>query len=186
MIHATTQRLVLRDLEVSDFPQHSRLVGDWDVSQWLSVVPHPYELRHSQEFYDKLQAEAGTDGGERFFVIALAASNAMIGGVGIRGERVVHRDPHTAVVGYWIGKPYWGQGYMSEALGAALKIAFAPEHIQVAKATTDPNNKASMNVLRKAGFAYLGVHPVSEPNLWGRTEETRWVLSRGDYEREGE
>lgn len=144
-------------------------------------MPHPYELRHSQEFYDKLQAEAGTDGGERFFVIALAESNAMIGGVGIRGERVVSRDLHTAVVGYWIGKPYWGRGYMSEALGAALKIAFAPEHIHVVKATTDPNNKASMNVLRKAGFSYLGVHLVSEPNLWGRTEETRWVLRRGDF-----
>lgn len=179
MIHATTQRLVLRDFEVSDFPRTVELIGDWDVSRWMAVVPHPYELRHAQEFYDKLRAEAGTEGGERFFVIALAESNAMIGSIGMGGRSSLSLSDGT-VIGYWLGKPYWGQGYMSEALGAALKIAFAPEHIAHVKATTHPDNAASMNVLRKAGFSYLGVHPVSEPNLWGRTEETRWGLARED------
>ncbi|MER2519674.1 MAG: GNAT family protein [Bdellovibrionales bacterium] len=183
MIHATTQRLILRDLERPDLLQHARLVGDWSVSQWLSVVPHPYGLQDSEAFFAKLQSEIGTIGCERFYAIALADTNALIGGVGVRGERSSTPDPGTTVVGYWIGKPYWGLGYMSEALDEAIKVAFAPSHVAQVKATTHPDNKASMNVLRKAGFAYLGAHPVSEPNLWGRTEETRWVLRREDYAR---
>lgn len=55
-------------------------------------------------------------------------------------------------VGYWIGRPFWGRGIATRALGAFLQeVPERPLHAHVAK-----HNVGSLRVLQKCGFTVTG------------------------------
>jgi ribosomal-protein-alanine N-acetyltransferase len=60
------------------------------------------------------------------------------------------------VFGYWIGKPFTGQGYMTEAVRAAVGYGFETLHLHRLEAATMPNNVASIRVLERNGFRREG------------------------------
>ena len=72
-----------------------------------------------------------------------------------------------ALFGFAIGKPYWGQGYVSEALKAVLDWTMAQEGIRRAYATCDVDNLASARVMEKAGMKLEGRLPkhALHPNI---------------------
>jgi RimJ/RimL family protein N-acetyltransferase len=84
-------------------------------------------------------------------------------------------------LGYWLGKPYWGHGFMTEAVGAVLRVVFQNEETQRMVAVTDIDNTASQNVLRKIGFRYLGLIARPEPALRGSAQVTSWQLDRRQF-----
>ena len=100
----TTSRLLLRPPVMADAPAIARLVGDFEVSKWLSVVPHPYTLADARAFL-----RSGVGPWQR----AITLEGALIGLVGIGPG-----------LGFWLGRPYWGQGYMSEAAAALVGAWF--------------------------------------------------------------
>ena len=59
-------------------------------------------------------------------------------------------------VGYWVGQPYWGQGFATEATKAALAWAFATFEMDAIRARHFVGNEASAQVLKKCGFTYTG------------------------------
>jgi RimJ/RimL family protein N-acetyltransferase len=59
-------------------------------------------------------------------------------------------------IGYWIARPYWGQGYATEAAGGVLEVARLLGHGRVS-AGHFVDNPASGRVLRKLGFVPTGV-----------------------------
>ena len=70
---------------------------------------------------------------------------------------------NEAELGYWIGRPYWGLGFATEASRAVVEIAKAIGHKKlVASHFTD--NPASGNVLRKLGFQSTGKTAVRQSN----------------------
>jgi RimJ/RimL family protein N-acetyltransferase len=74
---------------------------------------------------------------------------------------------------------------VSEALRPVIDIAFARADIDVLTATTDPANRASQNILRKAGLRCLGLFPRRDPaSLRGSAIAMRWQLTREDYVRQ--
>jgi RimJ/RimL family protein N-acetyltransferase len=70
---------------------------------------------------------------------------------------------------------------MSEAVGAVLRFAFRCEDTQGVVASTDPDNAALQNILRKIGFTYLGLIERAEPALRGGPQVTSWQLIRSEY-----
>jgi len=62
----------------------------------------------------------------------------------------------AAVFGYWIGKPFTGQGFMTEAVRAAVGYGFETLHLHRLEAATMPNNVASIRVLERNGFRREG------------------------------
>ena len=59
---------------------------------------------------------------------------------------------------YWIGMPYWGQGYASEAAQALIKYGFKELHLQrITGKHALFFNPASWRVLQKAGMRYDGI-----------------------------
>ena len=69
----------------------------------------------------------------------------------------------AASLGYWLGLPYVGRGYMTEAVRAAVRFAFETLHLHRLEAATMPNNAASIRVLERNGFRREGSRaPLSE------------------------
>ncbi len=182
MIFAETNRLILRALTREDLPRYTRLIGEWDVTQWLSRVPYPFTLKDAEKFLRHMEEGYRADRPE-LFLIANKASDAAMGGVGLHPSNTQERLPEEVEIGYWLGRAYWGQGYMSEAVAAVLALAFRRPEIERVISTTDPANEASQNVLRRAGLTYVGLRPRVGEALRGGVEVTRWELTRVVYER---
>ena len=144
-----TQRLILRAPQADDIPRLVPLIGDFDISKNLSRVPHPYTERDGHEFVAKVTETKRALGHDYAFSILRKADEAYIGMCGIHPERGWE-------MGYWIGKPFWGQGFATEA-GARL-IAFGFEDLGAERLFAEwfHDNPASGRVLEKLGFQPSG------------------------------
>ena len=67
-------------------------------------------------------------------------------------------------VGYWIGKPYWGRGICTEALGLVIDYCFNVKHFTTLWGDFFPSNPASGRVMTKCGFVDTGREVIC-PNL---------------------
>ena len=86
-----------------------------------------------------------TRGEGRIFAITRSEDGEFLGAIGFGGPLAMLE------LGYWIGRPYWGQGYATEAAQAVIGLARSLGGIKM-KAETFPHNPASARVLEKAGF----------------------------------
>lgn len=85
---------------------------------------------------------------------ALEIDGAAVGGVSLHPGKDVHR--HSAELGYWLGRRYWGRGIMTAVIGAFAGPAMQAFRLHRLHAAVYANNPASMRVLEKAGFAREG------------------------------
>ena len=65
-------------------------------------------------------------------------------------------NPAARMLGYWLGRPYWGLGYMTEAAQAVRAYAFEEMGIQLLSAYYFSANTRSQRVLEKLGMRYEG------------------------------
>jgi len=169
-----TERLVLRPLVLEDAPAFSRLANDYDISRMTGSIPHPFP-RLSAEFkimYMLSQKHRGLaipyaitrDGGPLIGVVDL-----------FRRSRVAAFE-----IGYWIGKPYWGKGYMTEACQALIDEARKTLGVKALTAGAFTDNPASIRVLEKLGFVQTGK---SEPYFSiARLKKAKSLDLRLDFE----
>jgi [ribosomal protein S5]-alanine N-acetyltransferase len=85
--------------------------------------------------------------------IARRSDDHLIGSVTLFNLDFYHR---RAEIGYALGREFWGQGYMSEALTALLRYAFAELGLHRIEADIDPRNAASIRTVEKLGFQREG------------------------------
>lgn len=142
-----TDRLLLRRFSRSDIPAMVTLMGAREVAATTLRIPHPYSASDAEAFLAKLET-----GEQIAFAITLHPDQPLIGGVGLRMER----DHNRAELGYWIGVPYWGNGYATEAARAVLQHGFDTLGLQRIYASHFSNNPASSAVLRKIGMQHEG------------------------------
>jgi [ribosomal protein S5]-alanine N-acetyltransferase len=148
-----TDRLTLRRFETADCVRAVPLIGDWDVVKNLSHPPYPYTDAHFHAWLSG-QEEGFAAQTQMPFAITLP-------GVGVIGTTGVHERGHERgenwfELGYWLGKPYWGQGFATEAGHAVLGWFGALRPDARVKASHFEDNPASGKVLRKLGFSYTG------------------------------
>ena len=146
-----TERLLLRPWTESDIPALIPLIGAREVAATTLRIPHPYTyedaeafLRHSREV---------NEGGQGVRLAVLLREDATLcGGIGLVTEP---RHQH-AELGYWLGVPYWGKGYATEAARAVVDYGFNELKLHRIFASHFPNNPASGRILRKIGMTYEG------------------------------
>jgi RimJ/RimL family protein N-acetyltransferase len=146
-----TPRLRLRGLTRADAPAMVALAGEKAVAEMTRLLPHPYLPEHAEQFLEMVEKQAAK-GDLPPWAIALAESDVLIGTIGLR----VALADRSAELGYWLGRPYWGKGYMSEAARAAIAHAFGPLELNRVWATCMTKNAGSRRVLEKAGLRLEG------------------------------
>lgn len=138
-----TRRLVLRPLHDDDAPQMARLAGDWDVARMTARIPFPYTEALAREWIETLAPEE--------FVRAVTHRGTLIGAVGY-----VASSEESAEIGYWIGRPWWGRGFATEAAQALVRYCFSTAGFKRLSCCHFEDNPASERVILKLGFRPLG------------------------------
>jgi RimJ/RimL family protein N-acetyltransferase len=164
-----TERLVLRAPRLADAKAIVALIGDRRVAETLSRVPHPYSLADAQEFI----AWADKAPGQTSFLITTRDGD-LIGGCGVGPLR----EPEPEI-GYWLGVPFWGNGYATEAVRALLDHAFTELGHDVVLGAARVSNPASRRVLEKCGFQWTGVGLYRVRALNSSAPVDRFRLDRG-------
>ncbi|HEX2622576.1 MAG TPA: GNAT family protein [Phototrophicaceae bacterium] len=144
-----TERLVLRPVATRDAPNIQKLAGDFKVARNTLSMPYPYPDGAAESFVawarDELLA------GEAF-TFGIILNDELIGCIGL------HLQPQHkhAEMGYWLGVPYWGQGYASEAARTMMEFGFEMLDLNRIYAAHFTRNPASGRVMQKIGMRYEG------------------------------
>jgi [ribosomal protein S5]-alanine N-acetyltransferase len=146
-VQLETERLLLRPPCASDISQLVPLLDDYEVSKNLSPVPHPYTEEDASAFIVRVNYDlaAKTD---YVFAIQLR-SGVFIGLCGVHPRREWE-------FGYWLGRPFWRQGFATEAASRVVTFAFEELDAEMLKAGWFHDNPASGRVLAKLGFQPCG------------------------------
>jgi RimJ/RimL family protein N-acetyltransferase len=163
-----TARLVLRAARLDDAKQVAALVNDRRIAENTARIPHPYSVDDATEWIRAALSQSATS-----YVITIAGE--VIGACGldmtpsrpslspalpsaVRGEGS-GRDAGEgrAELGYWIGAPFWGCGYATEAARGLIDHAFSNLGCELLTASARVSNPASRRVLEKCGFQWIGV-----------------------------
>jgi [ribosomal protein S5]-alanine N-acetyltransferase len=141
-VHLETERLVLRPFRAADAPAFARLAGDWAVASMTSDIPYPFSAAQAMGWLRPVRGEA------RF---AIALDGQLIGGAGY-----YRRASGVAELGFWLGRPWWGQGLATEAARAVVCYGFANPRLPGFSSARFDDNPASARVLAKLGFEAVG------------------------------
>lgn len=145
-----TERLLLRPFRAADAPVVQRLAGAREVADNTLTIPHPYP-DGAAEAWIATHVPAYRRGELVIFAIA-SPEEGLVGAIGLNLEA----DAGVAELGYWIGVPFWGRGYATEAAGAVLRYGFDALALQRIAARAFRRNPASSRVLRKIGMTHEG------------------------------
>ena len=172
-----TKRLILRSLTLEDAQDVQRLAGERDVASTVIRIPHPYEDGMAEAWirscYDTFEKEEGVH-----FAITLRTEGHFIGVMGLELER----EHERAELGYWIGKPYWGCGYATEAAKAVVAHGFQVLKLNRIYAYYFTRNPASGRVLEKIGMRYEGCRR-QHTKKWGNFEHSiGYGMLKADYD----
>jgi RimJ/RimL family protein N-acetyltransferase len=143
-----TERLILRSPEPADAHRIGPLSRDQGVARMVSSMPYPNPDIAAEGFILITQARAAL-GFEHVFTVDLPGEGA----IGLAGAHVHGED--GVEIGYWLGRPYWGAGYGTEAARAVTNVALNLDRGRVT-ARHFVDNPASGRVLEKVGFVYTG------------------------------
>jgi RimJ/RimL family protein N-acetyltransferase len=163
-----SERLVLRPPRREDAKALALLANDLRVAENTLRIPHPYALADAEGF---IAAASETDD-ERVLVITRAA--AVLGACGI-----AKLDGEQPEIGYWLGVPFWGKGYATEAARALIDHAFGDLGYDHLLGGARVSNPASRRVLEKCGFQWTGVGLYRIRAIASSAPVDRFRLDRG-------
>ena len=160
-----TPRLVLRPFALEDSFVVQQLAGAREIARMTTHIPHPYEDGMAGEWIKDHQAlfECGT---HHIFAIVAREQSQLCGAIGL----VVNAHDSNAELGYWIGVPFWGRGYCTEAAAAVIAYAFSQLRLHRVHASCFGCNASSRRVLEKIGMVREGTLR-EHVNKWDQFED---------------
>lgn len=162
-----TERLTLRAPRCGDVKTIAALANDRRIAANTARIPHPYGAVDAEQFI----ASVNKRDGETCFVIMLA--DRLIGACGLDPQ-----DDGTEL-GYWLGAPYWGRGFATEAARALIDHAFGELELATLQAGARVSNPASRRVLEKCAFQWTGVRLTRIRAINSAAPVDRFRLDRG-------
>jgi RimJ/RimL family protein N-acetyltransferase len=171
-----TERLILRPFTLADAAEVKRLAGDRDIASTTITIPHPYEDGMAEEWIGSQQERF--DKGEAVpFAITHGEQGYLIGSIGLQ----IAKELDRADLGYWIGKPYWNQGYCTEAAQAVVRYGFEVLGLHRISASHITRNPASGRIMQKIGMKHEG-HLREHSKKWGNYDDVEiYGILRSEY-----
>lgn len=142
-----TERLVLRRVTESDYPEIMKLRGNPETMKYIPrplVTTKEEALHHFKMIDDKIESNEGIN-----WAITLKGNPKMLG---IIGHYIIQPENYRCEIGYMLLPEYNGKGITTEAIKAVLEYGFDELQMHSIEAVIDPENKASERVLQKNGF----------------------------------
>ncbi|WP_147303730.1 GNAT family N-acetyltransferase [Parvularcula marina] len=171
MTELSTARMTLRPPRDEDGPDAVRYLDDHETARMLARVPHPYTMDDWNGFMENVVRNGDED------VLALTdkASGAFMGVISFQ------TDEDEPVLGYWLGAPFRGRGFMKEAGLAFVRHGFAKLAVPSMISGHFIDNPASGRVLNFLGFEEFEIDLVTA--LSRGPEPVRHVTMRLTNER---
>ncbi|MCB0394776.1 MAG: GNAT family N-acetyltransferase, partial [Bdellovibrionales bacterium] len=120
------------------------------------AIPHPYKMSDADFWVEEVKKlKIKNNGVLSIFAIRNASDGEAIGAIGYHNYKP--DSPHSAELGYWLAKPFWNKGIMTEVVKGFSKYGFETLGMGRITANVFYNNKGSARVLEKAGFCYEGL-----------------------------
>jgi RimJ/RimL family protein N-acetyltransferase len=163
-----TRRLVLRAPSAADIEPITRLANDYDIARMTTRMPFPYTQGDAEAFVARAQT---LDPAHEVVFAIEREGDGLVGVVGLHPAAPIGPE-----IGYWIGKPYWGQGLASEAASAAMGWAARTWRRRAASAGYFADNPASARVLDRAGFLHTGEVTQRFSRARGEAAPTRMMV----------
>lgn len=160
----TTERLRLRPWQEADAADLYEYARDPRVGPAADWLPHR-SVAESLEIIRTVFAQ------EEVYALELRATGRVVGSVGLLlgAESHLALPADEAEAGYWIGVPFWGQGFVPEALAALLGHAFHTLGLSAVWCCSFADNGSSMRVQQKCGFRYMRHESAAPDKPQGRT-----------------
>ncbi len=143
-----TERLLLRRPRLRDAPRIAALLNDYEVTKNLARVPYPYTMQMAFDWLMRQKRDWSPDS------ITFAICEKREGLIGFCGT---HREGRSPEIGYWLGRPYWGKGYMTEAVRAVIDWYFSNSGADRIVSGVFHFNTASLAIQKKLGFTQTGL-----------------------------
>ena len=171
-----TARLILRPFVLADASDVQRLVGDKDVASTTLRISHPYEDGVAEQWIAG-QQEKFERGEAATFALERRDGGQLIGCISLD----IAQANQAAELGYWIGKPWWNQGYGTEAARAVVQYGFTQLGLNRIHALCMTRNPASGRIMQKIGMAYEGRHRQAILK-WGQFEDIEaYAILKSDW-----
>lgn len=146
-----TGRLILRPFELSDAKRVQELAGEKKIAEYTLNIPHPYEDGMAEAWISS-HRDSFKKGENISYAIIKKETNELMGAINLAFEQ----GKKQGQIGYWMGLPYWKQGYCTEACKKLIDLGFEEYKINRIYARAMVANTASWRVMEKAGMRYEG------------------------------
>ena len=167
-----TTRLVMRPVQMSDAPRYQSLFAVYEVIEFLdgNVIPWPYPENGVVEFLNFIQPKVDT-GETILWALVPKGTHEMIG--------ILHLNPHSSSDnrGFWLGKDYWGRGYMTEAVAASQDFCFDVLRMPRLLLSNAEPDKGSARLKEKSGATFLGLGEEHYFAGGGTYRSMKWELT---------
>lgn len=172
-----TARLILRPWLESDAESLFKYAKDPDIGPIAGWPPHT-SVENSLEIIRSVFAAPET------YAVVLKETDEPIGCCGIMSANSLHSGSMAggeAEIGYWIGKPYWGQGLIPEAVGALLARSFNELGLGAVWCGYYDGNTKSKRVCEKSGFKYHHTNADIISPLGDKRTEHFYIMTKEDH-----
>ncbi|MBS4207339.1 GNAT family N-acetyltransferase [Bacillus sp. FJAT-50079] len=148
----TTKRLALRLFQKFDAATIAKLCNNYEIYRHTLLLPYPYTLDHALSWIEHHLDHFNTNKSFEF-AITDKDSGELYGAIGLSNNQMFHHGE----LGYWIGEPFWGNGYATEAAQALVQFAFDEKQYHKVFARHFQSNPASGKVMQKIGMKQEGI-----------------------------
>lgn len=138
----------LRAIEEEDLPRINDLFNDPDVLQYLSAVTFPQGVEATRGWWDSTRGRAD----QATFAIETLPGEVL----GVCSLESIDRRARTAVLGIWIGKPFWGKGYGTDAVRTLCRFGFREMNLQRVTLHVLETNPRGKRAYERVGFKEEG------------------------------
>lgn len=174
----TGERLILRPLRDADLPAICALACDAEVSRGTLAIPHPYSDAHGRGWIAAARHE-WINGQAATWAVERRCDGRFLGGACLS-----FTQDGLGEAGFWLGRPYWRQGYGAELLRCLADYAFDDLELPAITAGSLSDNRASRALQAKLGFRETGWDTVEDqqgrltPVIFSRLARANYLAAR--------
>lgn len=151
MVIIKSKHFILRPFRKGDEKSLIESINNKKIFRNTLGIPYPYTLRDAQKRLEKTSKDKKKKKPTTIDLV-IDINGEVIGGIGF-----YKIEGHRAEIGYWLAEKYWGKGIITQAVKIMTKFGFEKLKLRRISAHVFSFNKASMGLLKKAGYKLEGI-----------------------------